>query len=174
MKVLHITFILGIPLLVSACCPIPFPTKKLLMPEGVIHVQELNQTAKKHQPVSDATIRISRGVRNPHPGPISHEWTFKTDNKGIVKTKAKSHREATMPLMMHGVPFYYWRLCVSKPGYTTTFVDWSRETSKPVPQTTVTLQLGKHTPCPDKSMEPTPNQINIKRTKLALPNDKLK
>lgn len=139
-------------LLAQGCCPIPVPMTKPLMHKGEIIVRH-HSTQKA---VADAQVRISRGVRHPHPGDITHEWDLTTDQNGSVQTSAKSHTEWQMPLMMHGVSFYYWRVCVAKPGYKTVFKHWASENDKTLKPFVIALVPGDHTPCPTKSREPVP------------------
>jgi len=69
----------------------------------------------KGLPISNAKINFIAGS-DPH-HVLHHEEKLITDTRGIVSLESRHQFEVVAPLMMHGVPFYYWEWCVEKDGY---------------------------------------------------------
>lgn len=106
-----------VPLAATACCPIPVPRMAMLRPEA--HVQVVD--AAGGQALEGATVVMQRYEAAPHRTMVAR-WPRASDGDGKVEFPSGREREWIMPLMMHGVPFYGWRICVMHDGYETLVV----------------------------------------------------
>lgn len=136
----------------QGCCFIPVPRTTITRPAVEVTIKDM--TTQK--PLPGALVRISRIQEHPHYGQLKGEWELTADAVGVAKTTADDEREWIMPLMMHGVPFYMWRICVEHEGYLTEFhrvhdKDSQDKVSEPL---TVNLKPGEREPCPVLSAEP--------------------
>lgn len=93
-----------------SCLPIPFPRTTITQPQMTITVLD-----SKQHPVADATIWYLIGS-DPH-SRLHQKMKFKTNSKGQARLEQQETFEWILPLMMHGVPFYYWAFCVDKEGF---------------------------------------------------------
>ena len=95
-------------LLASAC--IPATREVLVQPLMTMTVVDADK-----RPVPGASV-LFVSASNPH-HKLHHALRLTTDEQGRVHLDAKLESETFYPLMMHGVPFYYWGWCVEKAGY---------------------------------------------------------
>lgn len=147
----------------QGCCFIPVPRTTVTRPALEVTIKDMTT----QQPLPGATVRISRIQEAPHYGTLKGEWELTADAQGVARSKAEDEREWIMPLMMHGVPFYMWRVCVAHDGYMTEFhrvhdKDAQDMASEPL---TVNLKPGQSEPCPVRSAEP-----HIRQGKPGQPN----
>lgn len=152
---LALTALAALATLQSACCFIPIPRKTTTKP--ALEVKVMDMTTQT--PLAGATIRVTRHIEHPHYGEIKGEWALSTDARGEAKMSRADEREWVMPLMIHGVPFYMWRMCVSHPGYRTEFFRVNdpkegEDEAKRKTQLTVQLKPGEGEPCPKNAKEP--------------------
>lgn len=96
-------------LLAGAC--IPWSREVLVQPTMKMTVVDSDK-----RPIPGASVLFVSGS-NPH-HKLHHALRLTTDEQGRVHLEAKLESETVYPLMMHGVPFYYWGWCVEKTGYT--------------------------------------------------------
>jgi hypothetical protein len=128
------------------------------LPKGKIVVQD----ARTKMPLPKANVIIQRGDRYPHPTQITNTWRYKTNMNGELSTTSQTTRVWDMPLMMHGVKFYYWRMCVRQEGYKTQVSRWGGEDDvkdTKVADYTVKLNPGQSLPCPMTAQDPSPYSI---------------
>jgi hypothetical protein len=69
----------------------------------------------QQRPLPGARILFVAGS-NPH-HVLHHTLRLETDQTGRAAIEAQRETETIYPLMMHGVPFYYWTWCVELDGY---------------------------------------------------------
>jgi hypothetical protein len=69
----------------------------------------------QQRPVPGARILFIAGS-NPH-HVLHHSLRLEADEQGRAVLEQQRETETIYPLMMHGVPFYYWAWCVEKDGY---------------------------------------------------------
>ncbi|MCA9491530.1 MAG: hypothetical protein KC656_19820 [Myxococcales bacterium] len=128
----------------TACCPIPVPRKVSVRPRIEVTVVDADGN-----PVPGAALTLGRWIEGPPPETEVDRWTEAADAVGKHVFDAIEATESTMPLMMHGVPWYGWRLCAEAPelGAGT----WELAATQPVmaPATArVTLVPGERCPEP--------------------------
>ena len=94
--------------LTAACC-LPIPRNAVVQPKIQFQVRDT-----EGRPVK-ADILLAQWS-NPH-----HRYhgysTLSTGDLGVLQVEKKRKFEWVMPLMIHGVPFYYWTWCVQATGY---------------------------------------------------------
>ncbi|MCB9688262.1 MAG: carboxypeptidase regulatory-like domain-containing protein [Alphaproteobacteria bacterium] len=95
----------------TACCPIPVPRRVSVRPRIEVTVTDADGRA-----VSGATLTLARWIEGPPPDTEVDRWSATTDPAGQHVFDAIEATESAMPLMMHGVPWYGWRLCAEAPG----------------------------------------------------------
>lgn len=95
----------------AACCPIPVPRRVSVRPRLEVEVVDGAGAA-----VPGATLTLGRWIEGPPPDTEVDRWTATTDPSGRHVFDAIEATESAMPLMMHGVPWYGWRLCAESPG----------------------------------------------------------
>jgi hypothetical protein len=112
---------------------IPWRREALVQPALEIQVVDPDQ-----RPVAGAAV-LFLAASNPH-HVLHHVLRLETDQQGRVLLEERRESETVYPLMMHGVPFYYWAWCVEKQG----FVPAVREIHEPEagPVQTLVLQPG--------------------------------
>jgi hypothetical protein len=108
MRLLNSTSFLVAVLLLSGC--IPWRREALVQPALQIRV-----TSPDGKPLPGARI-LFVAASNPH-GVLHHALELRTDEQGVATLDEERQTETIYPLMMHGVPFYYWTWCVEKDGY---------------------------------------------------------
>lgn len=69
-----------------------------------------------------ATVTVYR-FSHPHDMP-GGEWVATTDARGVVTFDATQEEQTVRPLMMHGVPEYYWRVCAEAEGHGAAQREW--------------------------------------------------
>lgn len=112
-----------------------YPRYVLVQPDLTLTVRD-----SSGQPIPDATVFFVT-ASNPHRR-FHHKSSHQTDDRGVVHLRSRREWEFVAPIMIHGVPFYYFTWCAEKDGYATgggylseTDVWWSHEA-------TVTLPFG--------------------------------
>ena len=101
-------------------CLIPIPRTAVIRPEGTIYVV----AEPTQRPVESATVTLQRFNYGPPPTRTTHEWTELTDSAGAVHFTLLEEREWIMPLMIHGVPHWGWRIYVESASHDQIAVDW--------------------------------------------------
>jgi hypothetical protein len=76
---------------------------------------EIRVTDPEGLPLEDARV-LFLAASNPHHVP-HHSLELRTGPDGSVTLEERRERETIYPLMMHGVPHYYWTWCAEKPGH---------------------------------------------------------
>lgn len=66
-------------------------------------------------PIDGATVFFV-AASNPH-HMLHHKNTYVTDSDGVVRLKSEREWVLDVPIMIHGVGFYYFAWCVEKSGY---------------------------------------------------------
>ena len=105
------------------CIPIPLPRNVIVQPE--LHVQVLNE---KQKYISNAQV-VFVTLSDPHHN-VHRYMTFDTDKKGKLYIPEQKEFEWIFPLMMHGIPFYSYHLCIYKDGYITQSMDVAKKDSQ--------------------------------------------
>lgn len=119
----------------AACCPIPVSRAVSERPDLTVEVFDSSGL-----PAAGATVTVRRAIVGPPPKTETHRWTTTTDLHGRAHLPAIEVRETTLPLMMHGVPWYGWQVCASTPDGAATFL---HEAGAPVePPVALRLRLG--------------------------------
>jgi hypothetical protein len=91
----------------GACCPIPLKRQVSVRPELTVTVADADGA-----PVAHAAVLVRRITNGPPPTRETHHWTTATDATGTVVLDAIEESETYLPLMMHGVEWYAWEVCV--------------------------------------------------------------
>ena len=99
-----------VTMLMSLTACIPFPRYALVQPNVKIQVKE-----NSGKPISAAKV-IFIAASHPH-AVLRKKQTIASSAQGYVELTAEHEWEAIYPLMMHGVPEYFWALCIEKEGY---------------------------------------------------------
>ena len=73
---------------------------------------------------ASAPVTVLRYLSAPHGGPIRNRFTQPADARGQVAFREMRVREWVMPLMMHGVPFYGFAVCVRDGAGRRALVRW--------------------------------------------------
>jgi hypothetical protein len=97
------------------CLPIPVTRQALAFP-----ATEITVVGADGEPLEGATVALYRNEIHPHwksEALDSREAT--TDAKGGVSFAHEMYDKTDMPLMMHGVGFNVWHVCVEKQGHAT-------------------------------------------------------
>ena len=89
-------------------CPIPIPRSTVLQPKVTLQVQD-----PAGNPVAGAPVAVTLGSQ-PH-SRRHHTRVFITDRTGHVGLEEIRKTKWVMPLMLHGVPQYFWEICISTP-----------------------------------------------------------
>ena len=101
--------------LALACLPIPVTKKALAFPSIELVVQRADGT-----PLEGVRVLLLRNEIHPHwRREALDSREARTDATGRVTFAHEMHDKTDMPLMMHGVGFHTWQLCVEKEGYGT-------------------------------------------------------
>jgi len=140
-------------LLTTACCPLPWHRRVLEQPEGTFHVVDATTSA----PIAGATVTVRRYNIGPPPRRVTNTWTEPTSSGGVARFSMTSRGEWVMPLMMHGVPQWGWKVCVAAPGHAPVEATWivQRAWSNPkedglaARDVVVSLPVGKGEACAD-------------------------
>ena len=103
------------------CIPIPFPRNAVVQPE--LQIQVVDQDQKN---ISGAQVFFI-SISDPH-SQVHHHLALSTDEKGHLVIPEQKKFEWIFPLMMHGIPFYRYRICTYKEGYITKYTDIDIET----------------------------------------------
>lgn len=145
-----VTALLGCGLL---CGCIPVPRNSVRLPDLTVEVQD-----EHGAPLQGVSVRLATGS---HPHAQWHDELFMTsDHEGRVSVSKKEEWEVVFPLLMHGVPYYYWTLCVEKPGFQT--VVQEVETKQSAAQVSVVLLPGEAgPPCEDAWRWPRGGEVNV-------------
>jgi hypothetical protein len=89
-----------------------YPRYALVQPDLTLTVQD-----SSGQPISDASVFFV-AASNPHHR-FHHKGMYTTDASGLVHLDSQREWEFVAPIMIHGVPFYYFTWCAEKDGYRT-------------------------------------------------------
>ena len=100
----------AIPFLAPLACFVPLPRTVTLVPAARFEVTG----AQNGGAIAGARIVLERGS-DPHGRP-GGRWVERANTLGRFAFERTTADETIMPLMMHGVPFYYWNACVDAPG----------------------------------------------------------
>lgn len=98
--------------ILSMGCPIPVPQNTIMQPK--MQFQTLDPQGK---PIEGQKVEVTLGS-HPH-GKYHYTHFFKSDQNGLVSIKELKKTKWVMPLMMHGVPQYFWVICAHNPKYKT-------------------------------------------------------
>lgn len=110
--------VVALALVASGCC-LPVPRTVTIQPEGEVRVSSGGAM------VEGARVWLVREEAAPHPREGALErWTREADAAGVARFKLEERREWSFPLMMHGVMFYKWRICVEAAGMAEKIVEW--------------------------------------------------
>jgi formylglycine-generating enzyme required for sulfatase activity len=104
------------------CCPIPVPRTVLQCPAGTVEVQD-----RRMRPIPEAQVVVARYRSGPPPQVIYERFSRVTDATGRARFERQTVRENSFPLMMHGVNFYDFLVCVEHPGHRPRLVRWPKE-----------------------------------------------
>jgi 5-hydroxyisourate hydrolase-like protein (transthyretin family) len=97
--------------LLPACCPVPWPTSVLVQPRLELDVLD----AESGGPIAGADVHVVRW-HYPHTRPNQLQ-RFTTDHEGRLRLAPVTETEISYPLMMHGVRFHNFAVCVEARGY---------------------------------------------------------
>lgn len=87
-----------------------YPRYALVQPNLTLTVRD-----QGGEPVDDATVFFV-AASNPH-HMLHHKDTYVTDRDGVVKLRPEREWVLDVPIMIHGVAFFYVAWCVEKSGY---------------------------------------------------------
>lgn len=90
-----------------------------------------------------ASVTVYR-LSYPHDMP-GGDWTVTTNARGVASFVATEEEETVRPLMMHGVPEYYWQVCAEAEGYGASRQRWPREAEAAPRDLVVQLEPGTET-----------------------------
>ena len=93
-----------------AGCPIPWRDTMVVQPALEVAVRDESGAA-----IEGAKVLVVAGT-NPHHRLEGTEEQV-TDFWGYASFAERSETKTIYPLMMHGVPFYYWEWCVAAEGF---------------------------------------------------------
>ena len=87
-----------------------YPRYALVQPNLTLTVRD-----QGGEPVDEASVFFV-AASNPH-HMLHHKDTYITDRDGVVNLKSEREWVLDVPIMIHGVAFYYFAWCVEKRGY---------------------------------------------------------
>jgi hypothetical protein len=119
-SVLCLGTLMGLVLL--GCFPIPVPRTVLQCPAGTVEVQD-----RQMRPIAEAQVVVARYRSGPPPQVVYDRFSRVTDASGRARFERQTVRENSFPLMMHGVNFYDFVVCVEHPGHRARLVRWPKE-----------------------------------------------
>ena len=141
------------------CIPIPVPRNTIVQPEIHIQVQDNQQN-----PIDGSQV-LFISMSDPH-SQLHHFVKYDTDPLGRVTIPELKELEWIYPLMLHGIPFYNFRLCTHKEGYIPVYTDIENEreeNNQNIKNIVVTLQkqtekaktkVRTSNPCSPEYMQP--------------------
>ncbi len=156
---LRITLTALLTLQAAGCC-IPIPRETIIRPATTLTIQ-----GEDGAPLVGTLVRVTRLAEHPHYGQVHEEWELMSDTRGVVRLHREAEREWVMPLMIHGVGFRMWRVCVSHPDHVTQQLalahDHTLSQEGSAAPLTVKLAKGDTSPCPVRSSEPRLRQGEV-------------
>jgi hypothetical protein len=87
-----------------------YPRYALVQPHLTLTVRDPSA-----EPIVDAAVFFV-SASDPH-HMLHHKDVYATDGRGIVELEAQREWVLDVPIMIHGVPGYFFRWCVDKDGY---------------------------------------------------------
>src|SRR5688572_466927 len=91
-------------------CPIPLPDRAVTQPGATFVIRDEGGLA-----IAGAELLLVVGS-DPH-DKLESTHSFTADAEGRVVVERVVDTRMVFPLMMHGVPFYYYEWCASAPGF---------------------------------------------------------